>query len=323
MIWKNRNVLVTGGSSFIGSHLVDALVERNASVRVVDKTRNNYPKYIKPHIDSGKVDFSNADLLEPEVARKAVKNIDVIFHLAAVHGGRDYIENHQADCAKNLAIDGLLFHEAHLAEVEKIVFASSACVYPNYLQKDSSQEVILNEEIVKHPYDAQNIYGWAKLMGELTLKAYAKEYGMKTASCRYFSVYGPRGKEDHAVIAITARAYREETPFVVWGDGQQVRNWTYVEDIVKGTILTAEKIDNGTAVNIGTAEKTKVIDVVNEVLRYTGHKAQIELHPEMPTGPVNCVADISLAKKILGWEPEYKFIDGLHKTIDWYFSTRS
>jgi nucleoside-diphosphate-sugar epimerase len=142
---------------------------------------------------------------------------------------------------------------------------------------------------------------------------------MKAASCRYFTVYGERGKENHAVTAMIARAFVKQDPYVVWGDGQQVRNWTYVGDIVDGTVMAAELIDDGTAVNLGTMERTRVIDAVHEVLRYTGHEAQIELHPEMPTGPLNRVADNRLARELLGWEPAMKFVDGLHRMTDWYF----
>ena len=115
-----------------------------------------------------------------------------------------------------------------------------------------------------------------------------------------------------------ARAFIGQDPFVVWGDGEQIRNWTHVSDIVSGTILAAETIDDGTAVNLGTMERTRVIDAAREVLRYTGHSARIELQPEMPTGPLNRVADNSLARRLLGWEPQVKFVDGLHRTIDWY-----
>src|SRR5947209_9486499 len=155
------------------------------------------------------------------------------------------------------------------------------------------------------------MYGYAKLMGELSLKAYAREWDLKSASCRYFTVYGERGKEDHAVMAMIARAFVEQSPFLVWGNGEQVRNWTYVGDIVRGTILAAEKIDDGTAVNLGTMERIRVIDAVEEVLRYTGHRATIQLQPDMPTGPMNRVANSSLAKKLLGWEPQVKFLNGL------------
>ena len=159
-------------------------------------------------------------------------------------------------------------------------------------------------------------------MAELTLKAYHKEYGMKAASCRYFTVYGPRGVENHAVIAMIAKAFIGQNPFEVWGDGTQVRNWTYVDDIVRGTILAAERIDDGTAVNLGTMERVQVLDAVQMVLEYTGHKAEIRLFPDMPTGPLNRVADNSLAKELLGWEPQTPFREGLRRTIDWYLATK-
>lgn len=319
---QGKNVLVTGGASFIGSHLVDALVERGAKVRVVDDLSSGKLENIKDHLASGTIEFTQADLREPSVARIAVKDTDIIFHLAADHGGRGYVDLHQAGPASNLLLDGLIFWEARRAEVEKVVFASSGCVYPNYLQTDPDKEVYLTEDMVKPPYDADNLYGWAKLMAELTLKAYYKEYGMKAASCRYFTVYGPRGVENHAVIAMIAKAFIGKDPFEVWGDGTQVRNWTYIDDIVRGTTLAAERIDDGTAVNLGTMERTRVIDAVREVLRYTEHKAEIEFHPEMPIGPLNRVADNRLAKELLDWEPQMPFIEGLHRTIDWYFSTK-
>src|SRR5256886_10045815 len=104
-------------------------------------------------------------------------------------------------------------------------------------------------------------------MGEFTLQAYAKEHGMGTASCRYFTVYGPRGVENHAVIAMIAKAFVGQNPFEVWGDGTQVRNWTYIDDIVEGTVLAAEKIDDGTAVNLGRMERVRDLNAVNMVFK--------------------------------------------------------
>ncbi|HEY4580987.1 MAG TPA: NAD-dependent epimerase/dehydratase family protein, partial [Candidatus Acidoferrales bacterium] len=144
---------------------------------------------------------------------------------------------------------------------------------------------------------------------------------LKAASCRYFTVYGPRGVENHAVIAMIARAFIGQNPFEVWGDGTQIRNWTFIDDIVSGTILAGEKIDDGTPVNLGTMERVRVIDAVRMVLEYTGHKAEIKFLPNMPTGPLNRVADNSLARKLLGWEPKTMFCEGLKRTIDWYNKT--
>jgi nucleoside-diphosphate-sugar epimerase len=322
MNWKGRPVLITGGASFIGSHLVDGLVERGAVLRVVDDLSSGHRENIKGHVDAGRVEFVRADLKEPGVAQKMVDGMATVFHLAADHGGRGYVDLHQAACASNMMLDGLVFDAAWRAKVEKIVFASSGCVYPTELQTDPGQIVYLKEDLVGPPYDADKMYGWAKLMGEMTLRAYCTDRGMKAASCRYFTVYGDRGHENHAVIAMIARAFLGENPFEVWGNGEQIRNWTHVSDIVEGTIRAAEKIDDGTAINLGTMERTRVIDAVQEVLKYTGHRAEIKFLLDMPTGPLNRVADNALAKRLLGWEPRTKFVDGLHRTIDWYFKTK-
>ncbi|MBZ5696700.1 MAG: SDR family NAD(P)-dependent oxidoreductase [Acidobacteriia bacterium] len=317
-IWDRKKVLVTGGASFIGSHLVDALVERGARVHVVDDLSSGRLSNIESHLKSGRVTFMEADLREPGVTRAAMKGIQVAFHIAADHGGRGYVDLHQAGPASNLFLDGLVFWEALKAGVEKVVYASSGCVYPNYMQTDVKKEIYLREEDVKPPHDADNMYGWAKLMAELTLQAYHREHKLGAASLRYFTVYGPRGVENHAVIAMIARAFIGQNPFDVWGDGQQIRNWTYVDDIVSGTILAAEKINDGTAVNLGTMERVRVIDAARMVLEYSGHKAEIRLRPDMPTGPANRVADNKLARQLLGWEPKTAFRDGLRKTMDWY-----
>ncbi len=321
MDWKTRKVLVTGGASFIGSHLVDALVKRGAKVRVADDLSSGRLGNIQGHIDAGEIEFIQVDLREPGAADSAVNGSNVVFHLAADHGGRGYVDLHQAACSTNLMLDGLIFSACYKARVEKVVYASSGCVYPNHLQTDPNEILYLTEDMVGPPYDADNLYGWAKLMAEMTLRAYYQDWGMKSACCRYFTVYGPRGVENHAVIAMIARAFVGQDPFVVWGTGEQIRNWTYVTDIVEGTILAAEKVDDGAGINLGTMERIKVIDAAREVLRYTGRQARLEPDPSKPTGPYNRVADNNLAKQRLGWEPEVMFHDGLHRTIDWYFRT--
>ena len=322
MNWKGRPVLVTGGASFIGSHIVERLVDRGAAVRVVDDLSSGHLDNIKEHVERGRVEFIRADLKEAGIAQKAVDGMATVFHLAADHGGRGYVELHQSACALNMMLDQLVFDAAAKARVEKVVFASSGCVYPNGLQTDPSETVYLREDMVGPPYDADNMYGWAKLMGEMTLRAFAKDQGLKAASCRYFTVYGNRGHENHAVIAMIARAFLKQDPFDVWGNGEQIRNWTHVTDIAEGTIRAAETIDDGTAINLGTMERTRVIDAVREVLAYTGHKAEIRFLLDKPVGPMNRVADNALAKRLLGWEPQIKFVDGLRQTIDWYFASK-
>jgi nucleoside-diphosphate-sugar epimerase len=321
--WHARPTLVTGGASFIGSHLVEALVARGASVRVADNLSSGRLDNLAALPAPDAIDLVEGSLLDPAVARRAVDGIHTVFHLAADHGGRGYIDTHQVACSTNLALDSTVFSACRHAGVERIVYASSGCVYPTGLQSNPDETVYLTEDMVGPPYEADNLYGWAKLMAEMTLRAYAQETGMKTASCRYFTVYGPRCQESHAVTAMIARAFVGQDPFIVWGTGEQIRNWTHVSDIVSGTILAAEHIDDGTAVNLGTMERTRVIDCARQILDYTGRRATIELRPEMPTGPLNRVASNALARQLLHWSPAVAFADGLRDTIDWYYSAHS
>lgn len=321
MIWNNRNVLVTGGASFIGSRLVDALVERGARVTVADDFSTGRRSNIAALLEANTIRLIEGDLRDLRHASAAMAGQEVVFHLAADHGGRGYVDLHQAACAGNLALDGIVFLAARRAGVERIVFASSGCVYPNRLQADPGQTVYLTEDLVVPPYESDNLYGYAKLMAELTLSAYHREYGIKTASCRYFTVYGPRGTENHAIMAMIARAFIRQDPFPVWGNGEQIRNWTYIDDIVEGTILAGEKIDDGSAVNLGTTERIRVIDAVHHVQALAGYAPRIELQPNMPTGPLNRVASNDLAQTLLGWQPQTNFAEGLRRTFDWYCST--
>lgn len=323
MFWQDRPVLVTGGASFIGSHLIDALIARGARLRAIDNLSSGKLANLQAHLDAGRLEFIEADLHQADAVERAVSGASVVFHLAADHGGRGYVDLHQAGPALNMSLDGIVFAACHKAQVDKVGYASSGCVYPNFLQQDNRQELYLTEDKVGPPYDADNMYGWAKLMGELTLKAFHRDWGMKSAACRYFTVYGERGHENHAVIAMIAKAFVRQDPFEVWGDGTQVRNWTYIGDIGDGTIRAAEKIDDATAVNLGTMERITVLDAVRLVMQYSGHQAKIELRKDMPVGPLNRVADNRLAKKLLDWEPQTKFADGLRRTLEWYFASKN
>lgn len=321
MDWLARPVLVTGGASFIGSHLVESLLQRGAAVRVVDDFSAGRHAYIRPLVVAGAVELLEGNLLQPGVAERAVQGMAVVFHLAADHGGRGYVDLHQAACATNLTLDGLLFQAARAAKVEKIVYASSGCVYPNHRQQNPQELLYLREDMAGPPYDADNMYGWAKLMGELTLGAFTREYGLASVSCRYFTVYGERAKEDHGLIAMIARAFTGQDPFEVWGTGEQIRNWTYVDDIVEGTIRAAERVSDGSAINLGTMERIRVRDAVVEILRCLGHQATLRFRPDMPTGPLNRVADNTRAKALLDWQPQVTFAEGIRRTIAWYVAS--
>lgn len=321
--WLSRRVLVTGGASFIGSTLVDALLTRGASVRIVDDFSSGRFENVAERVRSGDVELITGDLRDPSVARAGVKGVRDVFHLAADHGGRGYVDLHQWACSTNLGLDATLFAATLEAGVDKVTFASSGCAYPLNIQQDPGTTLYLSEDMVGPPYEPDGLYGLAKLAGELTLRALHQERGMGAASCRYFTVYGPRGVENHAVMAMCARAFLRHDPFEVWGTGEQVRNWTYVDDIVEGTILAAERISDGTAVNLGTMERIKVMDAAHRVAELAGYRPRFSPDPEKPTGPYNRVADNSLAGRLLGWEPRTMFADGLERTFEWYAATKN
>lgn len=318
--WDGRRVLVTGGASFIGSRLVERLVDGGARVRVADDLSSGRRSNLARVVDE--IEFEVGDLRDASFADLACRGQEVVFHLAADHGGRGYVELHQVACAGNLALDQCLFSACLRAAAGKVVYASSGCVYPNYLQTDVRDELFLAEDLVGPPYEPDGMYGMAKLAGELTLAAMRREHGLPSASCRLFTVYGPRGVENHAIMAMIARAFLEEDPFTVWGTGEQVRNWTYVDDIVAGLVAAGERIDDATAVNLGTMERVTVREAAAFVLDYTGHAAELLFDADMPTGPLNRVADNSRAAKVLDWRPDVLFADGLRRTIDWYFASK-
>jgi UDP-glucose 4-epimerase len=328
MRWRGKRVLVTGGASFLGSHLVDKLVELNANVRVADDFSSGKVDNLTKSIDY--VEVLKGDLKDRCFAESAMKDVDLVFHLAASHGGRGYIDTHPAECCLNMVLDGIVFESAFKAEVERICFASSACVYPTNLQsKKASRQVLLLKEDMADPFSsgkalADGEYGWAKLMGEMTLKAYHNEYGMKCSSCRIFTAYGERENETHAIMALIARTFIKMDPYVIWGTGEQDRNFTYVSDIIEGFILAMEKIIDGAPVNIGTSEHIKITEAAEKIFEYTGFRPRnILFDISKSEGVFSRAADISKTKKILDWEPKVLFDDGLKRTIDWYYATKN
>lgn len=325
--WNGANVLVTGGASFIGSHLVDKLVALGATVRVADDLSSGKLENLQESLPQ--IEFRKGDLRDRGFARQAMEGMEVVFHLAACHGGRGFIDTHPADCASNLVLDGIVFDEAWRARVERVCFASSACVYPVQRQErpPAGQAVYLREEWAD-PFRegcaaADGEYGWAKLMGEMTLRAYWKQHGMKSVSCRLFTAYGERENETHAVIALIAKAFIRMDPYEIWGDGQQDRNFTYVGDIVDGMIRAAERIEDSSAVNIGTAEHITIIDAARMIFAETGFTPKaITFDTSKPVGVFSRAADLTQTRGLLGWEPSTPFAEGLRRTVKWYTATR-
>ena len=324
MSWDGRPVLVTGGASFIGSHLVDKLVELSASVTVVDDLSNGKKENLADSLD--KIKFIHSDL--EYITKKEIKDIftgnEIIFHFAAKHGGRGYINTHPADICSNFSIDHHVFEACNDTSVEKVIFSSSACVYPIELQNKTGS----NYELKENDSNPENLdgflsadveYGWAKLMSEIQMKSFNKQYGLQGCPVRFVTAYGPREDVTHSIIALIYKAVEKMDPYEIWGDGNQERDFTYVEDIVSGSILAAEKISDMTPINLGTGQRHKIIDVVKmicEILNWM--PSGFNFDTSKPSGVLSRSLDNTRAKELLGWEPQFSLKEGLQKTVKWY-----
>ncbi|MEV6948924.1 NAD-dependent epimerase/dehydratase family protein [Streptomyces sp. NPDC051172] len=315
-----KRVLVTGGCSFIGSHLVERLLQLGADVVVADNLSTGLLENVEACRQDIKLLIS--DLRDPEAARTAAEGAEIVFHLAADHGGRGYIDTHEDACASNVVLDTNVIRAAADAGAEKFVFTSSGCVYPVGLQTADGPLTELSEEMAGPPYHPDGMYGWAKLTAELMLGAVGKSRGLDSVSCRLFSVYGERCGESHALTALAGRAFLGQDPFEIWGNGTQVRNWTHVTDIVEGLVLAAQHLGGATPVNLGSREGHTVLEAVLLLLELSGGNPEIRPLLDKPTGPLRRVASNDRAKDKLGWEPKVEFADGLARLYNWYAKSR-
>lgn len=322
--WREVNTLVTGGASFIGSHLVDKLVSMGANVTVVDDLSSGKLENLAD--SKSKIKFIKKDLefISKSEIEDLFRDQDRVFHLAAVHGGRGYISSHPADIASNLAIDHHVFQACLETGAENVVYASTACVYPVELQSEVGSDYKLKEED-SDPTDldkrlsADIEYGWGKLMGEIQMVSFRKQYGFKGCPVRFVTAYGPRENETHAIIALIYKSLQKMEPFEVWGNGQQERDFTYVDDIVEGTILASQKVTDCTPINLGTGKKYKILDVAKQINKIMGWSpSEYRFDTAKPVGALSRALDNSRAKEILGWQPRFSLEEGLRKTISWY-----
>ena len=316
--WRGERILVTGGASFIGSHLVEELADRGADVRVADDFSSGRRENLTAV--EAEIEILEGNLKRQSFTEDATRDIDRLFHLAADHGGRGYISKHPANCATNMALDNIVFEAAVENGVERITYASSACVYPTDIQEERQR---LSEEMVSFEERggayADETYGWAKLMGERSLQAFHEQYGVDASVVRIFTAYGPRENETHAVVALIAKAFARQDPFEIWGDGQQTRNFTYVDDIVRALVLANERITDVTPVNAGIRDYVSIETVAEAVFDYMNwHPEERSYLTEKPVGVKHRAADTGRVEELLDWQPEYTLQEGLAETIDWY-----
>jgi len=336
MFYSDKKVFITGGAGFIGSALTDKLIQQGAKTTIGDNLssgsltnilriwKKNNLKYKKTsygyRAENGHK-FIYVNFEEFSHTFNAVKNHEIVFHLATNIGGRGYIDSHRADSCEGFSINQNVVKTSHLAGVDRVLYASSACVYPQDLQKDYNSKYLLKEvDAIKNNWaNADTEYGWAKLMGEIALAAYHKQYGLKGAVTRYVTAYGPWENDTHSIIALIRRAIKKQDPYIVWGSGKQDRDFTFVTDIVSGTLATCKKITTTEPINLGTGRRYAIADVVEMIFSILNWRPkELIFDTTKPEGVKTRALDISKAKKILGWKPKYDLKQGLKETIDWF-----
>jgi UDP-glucuronate 4-epimerase len=313
-------ILVTGGAGFIGSHLVERLLADGHNVVILDDFNDYYdPKIKRANIAavSKDVRVHDVDLRDAQKVASVFRNekFDAIFHLAARAGVRPSIQQPQLYYDSNIAGTLHLLEGARTSGVERFIFASSSSVY------GAAKTVPFSEE--EHLTQTLSPYAATKIAGEFLCSTYSHLYKMRIVALRYFTVYGARQRPDLAIHQFTRKINAGE-PIDQFGDGTTRRDYTYIDDILQGT-LAALKYGGPPfdVFNLGESDTIQLKDLIAAIEKTLGKKAKINRLPEQPGDmPLTC-ADISKARKLLGYNPKTKFEDGLPKFVDWFLKSRS
>lgn len=319
--WKDKSVLVTGGTGFIGSHLVDRLLDEGAAVRVMGRKRENLVSRIGHRADQ--VSFVEGDLSNKEDADKACRDMDAVFHLAGMIAGAGWNTNHPGSMyTENLLYGIHMLDAAARNHVERYLCVSSACIYSGKCEVPTPE----SEGFFDHPDDSNFGYGWAKRAMEIQAEAYSREFDMKIGIIRPYNGYGPRDDFDwetsHVIPALIRKVVEGQNPISVWGDGSQTRSFLYVSDFVEGLLLGLEKYPVCDPVNIGTDEEIKIGDLIRMIIEISGVDTRLEFDTSKPTGQARRNGDFKKAERILGYKARVPLREGLSNTIEWYLENR-
>ncbi len=302
--------LVTGGAGFIGSHLVEALVSRGNTVRVVDNLVTGHRDNLAHVVGA---DLTVGNLADSEVADRVVTGIDYVVHLAAIpsvpRSITDPITLNEANVSATL---NLLF-AAQRHSVRRVVLASSSSIYGKTATLPSREDA---------PPDPLSPYALQKLMGEQYARLFQNLYGLDTVVLRYFNVFGPRQDSSSSysgVISLFARCLAERQQPIIYGDGEQTRDFTYVENVVDGTLRACTAIGaSGQVINISCGDRVSLNTLFGLMQSLSG----VELEPRFAEPRIGDVrhsqADISRALMVLGYQPVVQLEEGLRRTLEWY-----
>ncbi len=308
--------LVTGGAGFIGSHIAQALAESGARVRIIDDLSTGYQENVDEL--SGDVDFVKASLADEATLRKALDGVELIFHEAAIPSVPRSVENPRQTHVASVDATFSLLVAAREKNVRRIVYAASSSAYGD---QPTLPKV---EKMLPEPLSP---YAVAKLVGEYYCQVFTRVYGLETVSLRYFNVFGPRQDPSSHYSGVISRFISAllsgEQP-VIYGDGEQSRDFTYVGDVVRANMQAAEtKKGIGEVINIANGERTTLNRLLDELKTITGKVDVTAEYREPRAGDVrHSLADITRARELLGFEPAVDLQTGLNLTIDWWKKSR-
>src|SRR5438093_139006 len=308
-------ILVTGGAGFIGSHLVEKLLAAGHAVVILDDFNDFYDPQIKHANIAGfakDVTVYHVDLRDGGSVRSLFhrEKVDAIAHLAARAGVRPSIQHPQLYYDTNVTGTLHLLEAARVTGVERFIFASSSSVY------GASKAIPFSES--QHLAQTLSPYGATKIAGEFLCSTYSHLYQLRVVALRYFTVYGPRQRPDLAIHQFTRRIYSGQ-PIDQFGDGTTQRDYTYIDDIIQGTMAALDYEGPLFDIfNLGESETIRLKDLISAIENALGKKAKINRLPEQSGDMSLTCADISKARRLLGYNPSTRFSDGLPRFIDWF-----
>jgi len=310
-------ILVTGGAGFIGSHVATQLLQEGHEVVIIDNFNNYYdPKLKHDRIkkivtDHPKVKVYKIDIANFEDVNKVFKkhNFDKICHLAAQAGVRYSLKNPFAYQESNNAGTLNIFEAAKRNGVKKIVYASSSSVYGNTKEYPFKETMQLDDPV--------SLYAATKKSNELLARSYYNMFGIESFGLRFFTVYGPRGRPDMALYIFTEKMIKGET-IDLFNRGDMTRDFTFIDDITDGVISCIKKVKGYEIINLGRGEPQPLIKYVKEIERNLGFEAKKNLIPMQAGDFRKTHADISKARKLLGYNPKVSIEEGIKRFIDWY-----